>query len=231
MATQLILIFALVMFTSTVRAQPAYGTGCGLALEDIPNPASETCTAFFRCYRNRQYSLRCPLGQAFDFDKSRCRPDREIDCPLQLQRFQAPAVPAYLRPPGQNQQEREIEIRVVQVPPGVDPNSIQITGNVGRLAPTNNRPVFTNQFPSLLNTHTRTGIVQQQQPPTFNAGVQGPGQYIPGQVTRGQFVPPQPQAQVPLVKPQQAPLQPAEGQPGQDGLNILVPQQAQEVPQ
>ncbi|KAH9523101.1 hypothetical protein Btru_065803 [Bulinus truncatus] len=109
--------------------------------------------------------------------------------------------------------------------------------------------------PSLLSTHTRTGFVQQQQQPPFNFGVQGQiqgqaqGQYIPSQaqIAPGQYpqpLPPQPQtqsqaavppsqypqplppqAQAPVSKP--LPVSAPEGQPGQDGLNILVPNQSQ----
>ena len=57
-----------------------YSQGCTNALEDRPDPSSDSCQSFYRCYRRRQYSLRCPLGQVFDFDRSRCRWVKEIQC-------------------------------------------------------------------------------------------------------------------------------------------------------
>ena len=61
------------------------------------------------------YSVRCTAGQVFDFDESQCRPVNLVDCPLQLQRFQAPAIPFYLRP-NTPQENPQVRIQVLQSP-------------------------------------------------------------------------------------------------------------------
>ncbi|GFN75871.1 hypothetical protein PoB_000237700 [Plakobranchus ocellatus] len=72
----------------------------------------------------------------FDFDCS-TRAANAVNCPLQLQRFQAPAVPAYLRP-NQAQHEREVEIRVIHVTPGSDTdNTAAGTNNLPAQSPQN----------------------------------------------------------------------------------------------
>ncbi|BFZ23350.1 hypothetical protein BsWGS_26389 [Bradybaena similaris] len=124
---QAVLCIGLLLVVSPVKASVHNGR-CGPALEDIPDPASDSCVAFFRCYSNRQFSIRCPLGQAFHFDRARCRPESEVDCPLQLQRFQAPAVPHYLRP-NQAHHDREVEIRVVHVAPNTAASSNQVANS------------------------------------------------------------------------------------------------------
>ncbi|CAG5131502.1 unnamed protein product [Candidula unifasciata] len=199
--TMLFLLTVSLVILSPVGAQP-YISGCGVALQDVPNPSSDTCTAFFRCYNNRQFSLRCPLGQAFHYDRARCRPENEVDCPLQLQRYQAPAVPPHLRSP----QDRDVEVRVIHLAPGVNPNNLQFFTNGQQVQVTNNhapqRGGHTliaaqqqNRFP--------TQNINAQQPPTFltspdvqNQPVQGQvfqglpsqGQIFPGQQVQGQVV-------------------------------------------
>ncbi|KAK3757590.1 hypothetical protein RRG08_017377 [Elysia crispata] len=105
----------LLLVTSETSGQ--YSQGCSRALEDLPDPSSDSCQAFFRCFNGHQYSLRCPLGQVFDFDRSRCRLTNSVNCQLQLQRFQAPAVPGYMWPNQRSPQEGQVEIRVVHVGP------------------------------------------------------------------------------------------------------------------
>ncbi|XP_059160464.1 uncharacterized protein LOC131944033 [Physella acuta] len=186
------------LLLSSAWGQATYGTGCGTALEDIPNPASDSCTSFFRCYRNRQYSLRCPLGQAFDFDRSRCRADNEVDCPLQLQRFQAPAVPSYLKLKTPNQ-DREIEIRVVQVPHGVDPNTLPVSPARG--APATRHLVTQGRQTILASRDQPQTVFIQQPPPAPQAPVLPQGQ-IPAPA-QGQALPTQTQGGVPMFVPYQ----------------------------
>ncbi|RUS80778.1 hypothetical protein EGW08_011448, partial [Elysia chlorotica] len=62
----------LVILLTSPLTSGQYSRGCSRAVENIPDPSSDSCQAFFRCFQGRQYSLRCPLGQVFDFDRSRC---------------------------------------------------------------------------------------------------------------------------------------------------------------
>ncbi|KAK7494186.1 hypothetical protein BaRGS_00014659, partial [Batillaria attramentaria] len=59
---------------------------------DFPNPASETCSAFFRCVDGRPIALRCPSEQTFDFLQLSCRPSDDVDCERQLQLYANPHV-------------------------------------------------------------------------------------------------------------------------------------------
>ncbi|BFZ23553.1 hypothetical protein BsWGS_26592 [Bradybaena similaris] len=224
-----IILSVLLISLSPARGQP-YLPGCGVALQDLPNPSSDSCTSFYRCHNNRQFSLRCPLGQAFHFDRARCRPENEVDCPLQLQRFQAPAVPPHLRSP----QDRDVEVRVVHLAPGVNPNNLQFYSN-GR------QVQVTNQHTAQRGGHTLIAAQQQQQRPLQDVNIpQTPvlftspdvqsqpvqGQVYQGQVVQGHAYPIQP-VQGQVVQGHVYPNQPVQGQVVQGHVYPSQPVQGQ----
>ncbi|GFS05155.1 hypothetical protein ElyMa_006514200 [Elysia marginata] len=119
----------------------------------MPDPSSDSCQSFFRCFNGNQYSLRCPLGQVFDFDRSRCRLTNSVNCELQLQRFQAPAVPGYMWPNQRSPQEGEVEIRVVHVGPDA------VSNTQGQNPPRQARP---GTLPQPQLPRQATGLAQSQ---------------------------------------------------------------------
>ena len=53
----------------------------------MPNPASEGCVTFFRCYNYHPVLLRCGPGQQFHFGKRQCMNGRDVNCTGQLQKY------------------------------------------------------------------------------------------------------------------------------------------------